>query len=128
MAITLSTAAKNAAADAVVDLVDAGSAAAQGTLQIRTASGGTLLVEIDLDNPAFGAAAAGVATLLGVPLTGTAVASGNAAWADVVDRDGTIVYSGTVTVTGGGGDFIIDTVAIQTNDTIQLNSHTVTAP
>ncbi len=128
MALTLSTSAKNASANAVVDLVDVGSANAQGIMRIKTAQGGTTLVNINLGNPAFGDASSGTATLLGVPRTGVAVASGNAAWFDVLDCDENIIYSGTVTATGGGGDAIIDTVAIQTNDTIQLNSHTVAAP
>lgn len=76
MAVTLATSPQNAACDAVVDLVDGG-AGANGHLRIydgaRPASandptsGQTLLVELDLGNPAFGIATSGVATLQGTP-------------------------------------------------------------
>lgn len=128
MALSFPEAVQNAINDAIVDRVDLGSSNAQGTLRIREAEGGTLLCSIDLSNPAFGASASGVATLAGTPLSGTAVASGTATWFDVVDCDETIVYSGTVTATGGGGDAIIDNAGISTGDEVQLLSHTITAP
>ena len=59
MAITLSTAARNAAANAVVDLVDAGSGA--GKLVIMTA-GDVEVATLTFSDPAFGNAASGTAT------------------------------------------------------------------
>ena len=78
MATRLPTAARNAACDAVVDLLDAGAGA--GTIKIYTgsqpasandAASGTLLATITLSDPAFGAASTGVATMAGTPLSGT---------------------------------------------------------
>lgn len=125
MALTLSTAAKNAAADAVVDLIDVGAGTA--TMVIKD-SGGTALCTINLADPAFGAASSGTATLLGVPLSGTAGATGTASTFDVEDQDGTVVYSGTVGIAGSGADAIIDNASITSGDTVQLDSHTITMP
>lgn len=127
MAITLTTAARNAVNDALTALVNAG-VGANGQMLIKTAGGALLLVTINLPNPAFGAAALGVSTLNGVPLTGIAVAGGVAAVMQVVDTDGTVVYTGTVGIAGSGADAIIDSVNIALNDVVQLNSHTITAP
>ena len=65
----ISTPARNAACDAIVDLVDGGAGA--GTLAIRTGSpptnpadadSGTLLGTLTFSDPAFGAASGGTAT------------------------------------------------------------------
>jgi hypothetical protein len=89
----LSTAARNAACDAIVDLIDAG-ASGTGYVEIREST--TVLVTIQLQDPAFGAAAAGVATLLGVPLSGTAGAAGDADNFIVYDDDDNQIWSGSV--------------------------------
>ena len=128
MAITLAdNDVRNAVCDALVDLADAG-VGANGKMQILTAGFALLLVEIDFANPAFGDAAAGVATLNGTPLTGIASATGTAALFRVADTDGNPVYSGTVGIGGSGADAIIDSTSITTGDTVQLNTHTVSAP
>ena len=84
MSIRLATAARNAAADAVVDLIDAGSGA--GTLKIYSGSvgttandtpAGTLLATIAWGDPAFGAASSGVATATD-PVSVNASATGTA--------------------------------------------------
>jgi len=126
MAITLTTAAKNTVNDALTALVDAG-AGTEGKMVIKD-GGAVTLVEILFANPAFGASAAGISTLNGTPLTGIATATGTAATFEVTDTDGTVVYSGTVGIAGSGADAIIDSTSISTSDTVQLNSHTITAP
>ena len=60
---TLSTAARNAAVDAVTALVDGGAGA--GKLKIKDST--TLLAEITLEDPAFGAAASGTGTAASFP-------------------------------------------------------------
>jgi len=85
-----STAAKNAACDAIVDLVDAGSTNPEGKLVIK--DGATTLVECEMSNPAFGAASSGTATA-GAISDGTAVADGTADNYSVVDRDETEIWS-----------------------------------
>ncbi len=70
-----------------------------------------------------------VLTLLGVPLTATASATGTAAKAELRDNAGNAIVTGlTVTASGGGGDVIISSVAITSGQTIQVNSGTITHP
>lgn len=128
MAIVAVEAARNDMVDALTVLVDAGTTNPTGTFEVWTAGFAIKLVDIDVPNPAFGAAAAGVATLNGVPLTGIAVATGTAAVFKMVDRDDAEVYRGTVGIAGSGADAIIDSTSITINDTVQLNSHSITGP
>lgn len=134
MAFTISTDARNAAADAVAGLVDAGSS--NGVLRIydgtRPAGPGTavstqtLLCEVDLSDPAFGGASGGVAALAGTPLSGTGVADGTATWFRVLDSDDNAVVDGSAGTSGT--DLILATAAITTGLTVQVNSGTFTMP
>lgn len=141
MATRLSTAARNAAADAVVDLVDGGSGA--GVIRIYTGTQpagpgttatGTLLAEFTLSDPAFGAAGTGVATLDVSPaLTDTGIADGTAGWFRILDSTeaaatGLGVLDGSVTASGGGGELELNTVSISTGVTVEIVSGTVTMP
>jgi hypothetical protein len=133
MTVFISAAARNAAADAVAALVDGGAAA--GKLQIRSgtqpagpdsAATGTLLAELTLDDAAFGAAAAGVATLAGTPLTVTAVASGTASWFRVLDSNSVAVLDGSVGVSGA--DLLVNTVTVSTGLDVEISDGTMTMP
>ncbi len=121
MAITLGTAARNAACNAVVDLVDAGATA--GKLKIK--AGGSILVTITLDDPAFGNAATGVATAAGT-LDGTAAATGTADSYDVTDSDDNVIWSGTVSTSGA--DLNLDSVSITNGQAVLVTAWTHTAP
>lgn len=124
MAITLGTAARNAACNATVDLVDAGSGA--GKLKIK--DGGSVLATVTLDDPAFGNAATGVATAEGLPLAFTGSASGEADGYDVTDSDDNVIWSGVVTGTGGGGDLELDNVNIANGQDGEITAWTHTHP
>jgi hypothetical protein len=135
MATRIPTGVRNAVADAVVDRLDAGAGA--GVVELRTgaqpasandAATGTLLATVTLADPAFGAAAAGTATLLGVPLEDVADADGNAGWFRAKDSDGATVVDGSVTATGGGGDMTMASVALVTGVVFRITGWTVTAP
>lgn len=128
MAITHNTATRNAMGDAVDDQVNAGTTDAQGDFVLLESSGPTDLVEINLQDPAFGAAAAGVLTLQGTPLQNDATASGTADAFEIRDRDNAVVIDGSVTGTGGGGDVEIDNPSINSGQTVELDSLTWTAP
>jgi hypothetical protein len=142
MATRLPNASQQASADAVVDRADEGTGETEGKLRIYSgaqpadadsAASGDLLCEIDLDNPAFGAAnSSGQAAALGVPLSGTGTAAAgsgtNAQSFRVVDRDGDPVYDGAVTGTGGGGELILDNVSIAEDQTVNVTSLTYTQP
>jgi hypothetical protein len=102
-----------------------------GTLVIGTSalSGATgVLATVTL--PTTPASVTGdVLTLLGVPLTATASATGTAAKAELRDNAGNAVVTGlTVTASGGGGDVIISSTAITSGQTVQVNSGTITHP
>ena len=134
MAIRLAAATRNAAADAVVDLIDAGPAA--GTLKIYTGSqpatgdtaeSGTLLATVTLGDPAFGSASAGVATGAD-PAAVTGVAAGTAGWFRIEDSTGANVFDGSVTATGGGGDLTLSTTTISVGLSVDITSLTVTMP
>lgn len=127
----ISTAARNAACDAIVDLVDAGTP--PGYLQIRTGSApanpaaantGTLLVTITLANPAFGSAATGVATLAGVS-PATAVADGTAEHFRLFNNADTCILQGTC---GTSGELVIDDAAIVDGGTVTVSSLTISVP
>lgn len=94
MAITHSTAAKQASTNAVVDLLDAGTANLGATLRLRDST--TVIVELIMDDPAFGAAdGSGDATAAAIS-PDDAVASGDVDNFQCLDRDETLVFSGTV--------------------------------
>lgn len=142
MALSLSTAARNAMCDALVDLVDGGSGA--GVIRIYTGSkpaspgtspSGTLLAEFTLSDPAFGSASTGAATLDITPevTDSSANASGTAGWFRVLDSTeaagtGLGVFDGTVTATGGGGDLTLNTVSVTSGGPVTITSGTVTVP
>lgn len=132
--LRLSTSARNAAASAVVGLLDAGTGA--GTMQIRSgampatpqdAATGTLLATVTLSDPAGGAASTGTVTIADpAPVTG--VADGTAGWVRLLDSAGAAVLDGDVTVTGGGGFLELSTTTISTGVTVDLGAVTITMP
>lgn len=134
MATRLTTAARNASTDSVVDLVDAGTGA--GTLKIYTgsqpasandAATGTLLATVTFADPAFGASASGTAAATDpAPVTGAA--TGTAGWFRVADSAGTTVFDGSVTATGGGGDLTLSSTSISTGISVDLTAFSYTTP
>lgn len=108
MAITLAGAARNAACNAVVDLLDVGG---PGNLQIATSAFALILSTLTLPNPAFGNASSGIATLLGVPLQVAAAAGGTAAVWRMRSSAGTAILSGFVNTTDNGADLTLDVSA-----------------
>lgn len=133
MAIRLAVATRNALAQAVQVLVDAG---ASGTLKIYTgaqpatgdtAESGTLLATVTLGDPSFGSASTG--TITGAdPAAVVAGASGTAGWFRVEDSTGANVFDGSVTATGGGGDLTLATTTVTAGLSIDITSFTVTMP
>lgn len=124
---TLSTDASSAACDAVVDLVDAGDAA--GKLEIGTTGFGSILATVTLAEPAFGAASSGVATGASFPRSDTSADnSGTAAEWRVRDSDDNVIVSGTCSLSGGGGELILDSLTIVAGQTVTISSFTHTQP
>lgn len=136
MAITLSeaaeTAAVNAACNAIVDLLDAGSGA--GHIRLTLADGTTEVATCVGQDPFFGNAVAGVATQSGSAVDSDA--TGNVAAVTLFqarDSDNNMVWSGTVAESAAdlniddgtpGGGVIIEAGAVVTLSSITF---TVTA-
>lgn len=133
MAIQIPQATRQAAADAVVDLVDGGAGA--GTLVIYTgtqpdpdiAATGTLLATLTFSDPAFGAADTdGIATANSITADSSADATGTAGYFRVLDSDSNVVYSGTVGTSGE--DLNLNTVSIVAGAQVSVTSLTFQAP
>jgi hypothetical protein len=121
VAITLTTRAKNAALDGIVDEIDSGGS---GNLLILDAAGNELAT-LPLTNPAFGAASDGSVTANSIT-TDTTVNAGTATQFKVFTSGGSEVFRGTVTVTSGGGDLTLTNVNLFAGDTLAVSSFTLT--
>lgn len=122
---TISTAARNAMCNAIVDLIDAGSGA--GKLKIGTSGMAQTLVTFTLNDPAFGDATTGVATLDVSPAISSEIATtGTAAAATLTDSDDTVIM--TLTVGESASDINFDDTAFVDGGTASITSLTVTVP
>ncbi len=125
MAITLTTLARNAACNAIVDLIDAGGGA--GYIEIWTAAFATKLATLPFSATAFGAASTGVATANAITSDTTADASGTATLCKIFDFSATEIYRGTVGTTGENINFAGGNV-FTAGQTVSISSMTVTMP
>ena len=119
----LETVVRNVLADAIDNEINTG--AGTSNLKFET-SGDVEVATIDFQNPAFGAAAAGVITLAGVPLSDTSATGGTTVQASVFDRDGTKQFE--LTVGTSGTEIIISSTVIAATDQVDLTSLTITVP
>ncbi len=130
--LIISTAARNAAMDAVTALLNSGGA---GSLLIydgtQPANPGTaitsqnLLVTLTFNSTAFGVSSAGVATAN--PITsGTAGATGTPTWARLKSGAGTAVIDCTVGTSGT--DIVLASGAINSGNVVSISSFTLTHP
>lgn len=119
---TLPTATRNAACNAVVDLIDAGPAA--GKLIFRT-SGDVAVATLTFSDPAFGNAATGVATASAIT-PDTNAAGGTITKATLEDSTGAIVM--TVTANTTTGEIVLTSATIAATETVNCSALTVTMP
>lgn len=128
MAITLTTNARNAACDAIVDLVDAGAGA--GTLEIKTAAstvaGTNEAATLTFADPAFGNAAVGVASLASAMTDDTSATGGTATDYTVFDSNSAAVWQGAVSTSGS--DLNLSSTSIGAGDTVSISTFTLTVP
>ena len=119
---TISTAARNAACNAVVDLIDGGTGA--GDLVFRT-SGGVEVATCPFSATAFGDAATGTAAAAAITDDADAT-GGTVAAATADDGDATEVIDFTVATSGQ--DIDISSTTVAASDTVSVSSLTVTMP
>jgi len=119
----LETALRNVLADAIDNEINTGAGTA--TFVFET-SGDVEVATINLQNPAFGAAATGVITLQGVPLSDSSATGGTTVQASVFDRDTTKQFE--LTVGTSGTEIIISSTVIGATDQVDLTALTVTVP
>lgn len=124
MTTTLATATRNAACDAIVDLVDGGSTDANGDLVIQT-SGDVEVATLAMSNPAFAAAADGVATANSIS-DDTNATGGTAANFILQNRDNTEVIRGDCGTSGA--ELNLSSLSIGAGDTVSVSELTCTVP
>jgi len=123
MAVTHPTLVRTGIADFVVDQIDEGTP--PGSLVFQT-SGDVEVATLIFANPAYGAAAAGVATA-GAITADSSATGGTIAKARQKNAAGTDKIICSVTATGGGGDITLNSVVISVNQQVSLTSLTYTA-
>jgi hypothetical protein len=140
MPVRVNDAARNAAVDAVVGVLDSGTATGaflriySGTQPATpaTAPSGTLLAEFELSDPSFAAAASGSAALDVTPaLTDVGLAAADAGWARFLTGDqqagsGLGVVDGTVATSGAMVN--LNTVTISVGVNVEVTSGTISLP
>lgn len=121
MAVTYTTAVKNARLDAVVTAIGT-----TGVLEIGTAGMAAVLATINLGNPA-GTTSGGVLTFSGFPRSDTSAdGTGTAAAARIrTATAGTDIVTG-LTVGTTGSDINLDSTSITAGQTVTINSATIT--
>lgn len=129
MTIQLSTAVRNARADALESTIGT-----SPTLEIRsgaqpadcaTTDSGTLLASLALPSDWLAAASSGQKTLLGTWQDLTADGTGTAGHFRI-KQSTTCHMQGSVTATGGGGDMTLDNTSIATGQPVTITSFTTT--
>jgi hypothetical protein len=128
MAMRINDAQRNRVADSFASSFDGGTLAIYTGAQpatAATAASGTLLATITLPNPAFSAAAAGVASKTGT-WTDTVDVSGQAGWARFVSSAGDRRMD--VDVGQGAGELSLDEDDLVAGGTVTVTTFTVTQP
>lgn len=129
MSLTHSTAVRNAIGNTAVGLIDQGTDNPNGRIEFWTTSkpanpqtpaSGILLSTLQFSNPAYPSFINGGATVNPISSDLNIAASGACGWFRVYDCDGTPLWDGVVTVTGGGGDIEFDTINFVQGGTVHL--------
>lgn len=126
MAISYSQTLQNTRMDAVLTAIDAH--ASPATLEICTAAYASVLVTITLGDPSFsrgGTKPNTALTMLGVPKSNNASASGTAAVARIKEGGGTTVADG-LTVGTSATDIILNSTSITSGQQVSISAGTIT--
>jgi len=115
----LETAMRNALANAFDDAVSA------GYLQLETSSD-VEVATFTFQDPAFGAAATGVITLAGVPISDSSATGGVVAQGSIYDGADTKLAEATAGTSAA--DIIMSSLTVGAGETVNLTALTVTVP
>ena len=118
----LETAARNAACDAIVDLIDGGTG--PGTLVFETSSD-VEVATLTFSDPAFGAAALGTATANPI-VSDSSATGGTIAQASIYDSNSVKIFEATTALSSA--EITLSSVVIGVGDIISVTSLTVTVP
>lgn len=124
MSVTHPAATRSLIADLVVDQLDLNTPPAK--LIMQTAASATVAT-LTFANPAFGAAASGVATANAIVADSSAV-GGTISKAELRQGGSTAIVLCSVTATGGGGDIQLNSVVISAGQQVSMTSMTYAAP
>jgi hypothetical protein len=131
MALAYSDAINNARLDEIRDAIDGGTGAAllriyNGTRPSKGGTATTLLAELTMFDPSAPNATGGVLTMNAITADSSANNTGTATWFRVVQSDGsTFVLDGDVSTSGS--DLNLNSVSIQSGQTVEVTSWTITA-
>jgi hypothetical protein len=124
MAITHAAGVRDNFATVVKDAVAVGA----GTAKLQLRDGVDAIVEFNLPNPAFAGPVNAVLTLNGTPIAATAIDDGPSVDSfRILDRAGSLVLSGSVTMVGMGGDIEVTNVNVANGQDCSLESLTYEA-
>jgi hypothetical protein len=130
MTVGLSTTVRNNECDDTVDRLNAGkvqiydgSRPADADTAVTTQ---TQLAEFILDSPAFGDAAAGVASGLGLPKATYALDTSTATWARIVDISDVVYMDGSVGTSSA--DVIVNTTSFVLDELVNLTALSYSRP
>lgn len=125
MTIVYATTLKNTRLQALVTVIDGGGGSpTAGRLQIGTADFSTLLSEITLALPC-GTVSGGILTFAGLPLSATALATGTAAEARLIDS-ADVVWASGITVGTSGTNILFNTTAFTAGQPVTITAATIT--
>ena len=127
MVVVLTSLTRDAACNAVVDLVDAGAGA--GTIELKTApstvAGTSEAATLTFTDPAFGASSVGVATASAIA-DDTNATGGTVSDATIFDSNALAVLQ--CDVAASASDINLSSIIIGASDTVQITALTVTMP
>lgn len=126
-AVTHPTSVRNTVADTILALLNTGAGSpSNGLLVFQAAGSPDILATLQFSVPAFGAAAAGIATANAITACPNAN-GGTISTFELRNSSNQTVVLGSVTATGGGGDITLNSVAVTLGQQVSMTSLTYTA-
>lgn len=123
----LETATRNAMLSALATQVATGSTNPTPRIVCRNSSN-TTLATLNMSATPFATPTNGSMTANSISSDTNAAASGTLHNFQVFNRDNTLVFSGTITAAGGGGDMTTSRLSVVAGDTVAVGTFTITLP